>query len=194
MGLSCFSLHVRGVPMKTFRNRVRKLLEEAGVEAFVAEGANGWLAMYPSSDFIESIAIDEALAAIKGDHAVFIGLHDSDVFDFWYARDGEIVDAYCSCPDYFGEADEASLEAEGEPETFSELLNAEQIEQLRALLKPRMIDGEDVGGETPAFEDERVVEFARLLGITGALGSFDSIESEETGEHFPAADKVQRIE
>lgn len=196
MGTSCFSIHVRGMSPETFRAAIEGLVRDADAAAYVSTAEGGWLAAYPSQEFVQNVAIEDVVETLNAEHTLLISLFDSDVFQYWYARDGEIVDAFNSCPDYFGEADECDLEAAGDPEMFTDLLDAPRIARLRELLKPRMIDGEDVGGAVPTFEDERVAEFGKILGLTGVLGSFDAIdaEPEEEGEHLPSPEHLRRVE
>ena len=43
----------------------------------------------------------------------------------------------------------------------------------------RMINGEFTA-PAPDFEDERLIQLAKLLGITGILGSYEALEAGET--------------
>jgi hypothetical protein len=167
--------------------------DETGTPMYLGGRDDGWQSAYPQRELLAAMPPEELFERLAAKHAVLVDLADSDVFQYVYARDGKVVDEYNSCPDYYGECDQAALDAVGHPPVFADLLGPEKVQQLAALLAPRMVNGEEVNGPTPVFEDERVAEFGRIVGLPGVLGSCEGIEAEETGENTPNPADLVRV-
>lgn len=194
MGQSCLSVHVRGTANEIIVDRVTMLAVRSGTAAYVSQGPAVWTAVYPNAEFMDAVPFAELLETLVTEHIIVVRLVDSDVLEYWYARNGEVVDHYNSCPDYYGEADEDESEAVGNPDSFAELLDESARKKMAALLSPRMIDGESIGGEVPDFEDERLIAFAALFDLQGILGSFEAIEAGEHVAGLNAANRLVRVE
>lgn len=152
---------------------------------------DAWVSVYPDAKFTSNFKTFERLAKEGGaEHVIVFVVHDDSVLYYWLFRGGEVVDFYNSCPDYFGECEKADLEAKGDARTFAGILDAAGRKRLAKIIKPRMINGEDVGGEVPVFEAERLEAMADLLGIDGAVGSYDYLTA---GERMPGVGPLKTL-
>jgi hypothetical protein len=70
------------------------------------------------------------------------------------------------------------MEAAGDADTFKGLLDAAARAELSKLISGRMINGE-ITGDVPDFEEERLSKLGSILGIAGALGSFEYLKAGE---------------
>lgn len=182
MGMFVTSLHFRADDSAAVVESARAVLTELGGRMLIAPARAGWVAAYPDEHAASTEAVSKIMVGAGVGRALLFDVHDSDILRYWYLRDGEIADYYNSCPDYFGEVEEGDMEAVGDAAEFEGLLDADGRGRLAEILRPRMIDGEEVGGETPVFEEERLWEIADLLGIQGVMGSFDVLLSGEEVE------------
>ena len=49
-------------------------------------------------------------------------VHDDDVFCYWYLKNGQLIDLFNSCPDYFGEIEKDADSSKGNPDILKDLL------------------------------------------------------------------------
>lgn len=176
MGKSCVSVHFKTDDAKAIAAAAKKAVKEAGGSMFIAPAAAGWVSVYPSKEFFDSGAIDAFVELAGVERAVAFQLYDSDVLMYWLYRGGACVDYYNSAPDYFGAAEEGDMDAAGDVLAFEGLLDVAGRKRLATVLRPRMVDGEHVGGRGPDREEDRLVDVGKLLGIAGVLGLFEDIE------------------
>ncbi len=128
---------------------------------------------------------DELSGALSHDTlAMFV--HDDDLFFYNLARDGEALDGYNSCPQYFEEGrltDKQIKEQQHNPEPFQALLPAgHTLDEVRALLNrgwwnayhAGKLDEDGVANSEDgfAFESERMTAFGTLLQLHGAEGEY----------------------
>ncbi|MCB9844667.1 MAG: hypothetical protein H6811_01590 [Phycisphaeraceae bacterium] len=165
------------------RRAAEGAVQRTAGRVLIAPLAEGWISAYPTEELVEPKWTGWIAEAADVQDAILFTVHDSDVLCYWYFREGKLADQFNSCPDYYGEAEEEELAAIGNPNSFSGLLDAMQRERLRELLNSRMVDGEYTG-DGPEFdvEDDRLAEIAQLLGIPGALGSYDYLMAGESIE------------
>lgn len=192
MGAFYGSVHLRTKD----RDEVRRLLEEAGKKQpgrfLVGPALSGWVAVYP-----EHHGQDERVAQALGrkfpGDLLYVMVHDDDVFVYAYYRGGRLLDQYNSCPDYFGDDDDAAGERGGQPEVFRDLLgDAGAVEELARLL----------AADRPLFASETLQRFAEIVGLRNALTSYEYLQAGETGRiegwdefvHVPdrSAEKARR--
>ncbi len=102
MGSSYANIHVRSDDQNAVK---RALTQINALPAFVSKPKNGWVSAYPSD--VESQAEDtmkQICSQLSGTvNAGVIGIivHDSDVFLYTLAENGQVVDQYNSWPGYF---------------------------------------------------------------------------------------------
>jgi hypothetical protein len=127
--------------------------------------------------------LSEALSC----HALALMVHDDDLFLYNLDHQGESLDGYNSCPQYFEQKrlPEADVEQQRHsPEPFEALVpTGRTLEELRALLGRGWWNAHDAGrldkngvprGERDGFvfEGERMTAFGTLLQLHGGLGDY----------------------
>ena len=132
---------------------------------------NGWLSVFPEHAG-QSDHVSAAIARHLPCDILHLQLHDDDVFAYSFYRNGQLVDQYNSCPEYFGEVSAAEKQAcQGRPELLKDLFpKAESLSRLRALLG---------SGKKYTFEQERMEQFVKLLGLSNAMSSYEYLQSGE---------------
>ena len=148
---------------------------------YLAPPRRGWVTLY-LSDAGQDDRVAASVAKAVGGWAVWVSLHDDDVFAYAVWRDGRIVDRFNSCPDYFGAevSPAARRRVAGDPSTFADLL------------PPGVGPGEVKAGlsdDGSAFAAaSQLANFARALGLPGAETSYDYLAAGETEdvEGWPA--------
>ncbi len=193
MGWFCASMQFKTEDREAVLGAARSYVAEHVGGAFVAPVVDGWVSVYLNEEALAAEFWEGVAQGAGVEHSLLFDLHDSSVLRYWYMRAGEVVEYFNSCPDYFGEAEEEDLEAEGDPSVFDDLLDAEGRARLGEIVRPRMIDGEDVGGEVPVFEEERLAAIAALFGIRGVMGSFDYLRDGEAVEDGVGADAMELV-
>ncbi len=160
------------------RDTVRSILEEVarkrGCRFLLGPALRGWVAAYPEMHGQDERVAKAAAKPFAGE-ALYVLVHDSDIFAYTYFRDGKVVDEYNSCPDYFGEAaPRARARTRGRPERLAHLLApGKTVADLEQLLCP-----EKAGGTL--FADDLLQTFADLLGLPNALTSYDYLKAGES--------------
>jgi hypothetical protein len=193
MGGHYLSVHFKTEDTAIIRAAAEREAARSGAKFLIAQPAEGWIRVYPSVELLDPEPMERFAAEPKAVHTLAFMVHDSDILCYWYFRDGQLVDYYHSAPDYFGEATERDLAAVGNAEAFGDLLTPAKREAFAAVIRPRMIDGEfvDEDEEEPVFEEERLTELAELLGITGAMGSYDSLKDGEPTDAGATAEEME---
>lgn len=132
---------------------------------------NGWLSVFPDHAG-QSDNVSAAIARHLPCDILHLQLHDDDVFAYSFYRNGQLADQYNSCPEYFGEVTENEKQAcQGRPELLKDLLpNAASLGRLKALLGR---------GKKYAFEQERMEQFVKLLGLPNAMSSYEYLQRGE---------------
>jgi len=113
MGLFCANLHFR----TTDENALTAALNKRGVNRYRVEpAASGWISLYEQRASQQDDArIRELGSGLSEDlrvAAIAFLVHDSDVACYWLFDDGQLLDEYNSCPDYF---DPDAMDEEGSP-------------------------------------------------------------------------------
>lgn len=140
------------------------------------------MAVYPA-DGGQDQRIGAALAKRIGGYAVWVSLHDDDVFAYAVWKAGKRLDEYNSCPDYFGNVTAAVRKrTAGNPAAFADLLPEG--------VTPDTVKRDLIGDDTAQLE-----AFARHLRLPNVLTSYDYLmdgETEDVPEQAPCAFIVGR--
>lgn len=163
------SIHVRTENRDAVRAAVEVLRCEGVSKFFLAPAIDGWVTVYPEQNGQES-AVAEALS-LKLPEIVLIHcmVHDDDLFAYSVFENGRVVDAYNSCPEYFG--DEDAPERGGNAQTLKHLLvEPEKVDDLQRLLD----------AERFTFELERPDRFADFLGLPNTASAYEYLKEGET--------------
>jgi hypothetical protein len=129
-------------------------------------------------------------------------VHDDDLFFYNLDRNGESLDGYNSCPQYFEQdrlSDEQVEEQRHTPEAFRPLLpTSSSLDELRALLNRGWWSAYDSGNldengvaqgddDGFGFEGERMAAFGNLLRLHGDQGEYPYAAwgEEEAGIDWP---------
>jgi hypothetical protein len=141
-------------------NRTRRFL--------VAPAIGGWVTIFPEHNG-QDAAVSEALAAkLSSKTLIHCLVHDDDVFAYWLFESGRIVDAYNSCPDYFGDPNPPPRG--GNAEALRHLLiDPTRVSECQGLLDADRFD----------FELERQDRFAALLGLPNTAFAYEYLQGGE---------------
>lgn len=154
---------------------VESLLAEKNGRALIGPVINGWIGIYVKRSAWAESFTSNLSARLKAD-VLDLVVHDSDIFFYNYYRDGQLMDEYCSCPDYFKKVPKAEHQRlKGKPEAFRELIGSEKkLAELEALLKASR------GLDEFLFEENRLENFAELFGIANTLTSYEYLTNHES--------------
>lgn len=175
MGLFCVNLHFRTADDKA----LSAALGQRGVTGYrILPAKTGWVSLYEEQ---ASQQDDERIRELGGGlsqdlhiAAVAFMVHDSDMACYWLFDNGQLRDAYNSCPDYF----DADATGAGRSGGRTDVLLAYcrtgvQEEELAAIF-----------AEKPVFAESIIERLAQALGIDTerALGDYRDISGgDETG-------------
>jgi hypothetical protein len=91
--------------------------------------------------------------------------HDDDLLAYQLFIDGELADAYTSCPDYFDHGESSSPPVGGDAHRLCAAFQAQTVHEVGRVLRLPW------GGDEIVFESDRHAALVRLLGISEyALG------------------------
>src|SRR5262245_44835179 len=102
MGLFCVNLHFR----TTDEQGLSAALKNQGVANYhVLPAKNGWVTLYEERASMQDDEWLQELASGLSQElqvpAIAFLVHDSDVACYWLFDDGQLLDQFNSCPDYF---------------------------------------------------------------------------------------------
>ncbi len=142
-----------------------------GIKCLVGPEIDGWIGVYPENNGQDHGVGEDIARAVKGEVIQLI-VHDSDIFAYWFWRDGNLVDSYWSRPGYFGEEGREAQEAmSGNSEMFEPILGM-KVERLQRILERNQT--------SPLFDgDRRLEQFAGLLGISNSMTAYEYLKSGE---------------
>lgn len=171
MGAFYGSIHVRSESSDPVQKSLEQVAKEANCKFLLGPTLNGWISVFPNNGG-QNDRISAQIAKHLSLDVFHLILHDDDVFIYCFYRDGRLIDKYSSCPDYFHEVSaEERQEFQGRPELFEDLLREPAtLNRLKTLM---------AGGKKFAFEQERMTQFAKLLGLSNALSSYEYLQAGE---------------
>jgi hypothetical protein len=158
MGMFLTNLHVRAGATDTVVGALAGVLTSP---AYVSEPSNGWVSVYPEetesqdTDLLEAIATNLSLRAAAPVLAIL--LHDSDVFNYWLADNGVVVDRYDSWPAYFDPDLDSDAPGGGNAELLARYgWSSATAPDFESVLRP---------ADRAVFAEDSVQAFAKLAGI-----------------------------
>ena len=165
---------------------VRELLE---ARAYVSVSKNGWVSVFDENGDNHSEKDLEGLTGRFSERlqttVISFRVHDSDVFEYWLALNGKLLDPFSSSPDYFGVKEkQENQRLAGDPGALRSLcqLKTEDSELRRALLQfaPDKEPGTTEQDQF-VFAEDQLRCFAELLGInpSRAIMGFATLEQGE---------------
>jgi len=178
MGSYYGSIQVRCDDREALRAAVEDVARECFQKFLVGPVMHGWVGVYPDGSGQSNVCA-QALAKRLNQVVLQLIVHHDDVFIYNFFRQGEWVQEYSSNPDGFEMVSAAERERlAARPEIFRELVaDPGKLAQLAGLLEVR-----DKAAEFTAeiaFEQDRLEEFARLLGIQNALTCYEYLMAGE---------------
>jgi hypothetical protein len=166
MGGHYGSIQVRGCDREKLCAVLAEIAGSKG-KFLVGPLLRGWVGAYPNRGG-QNPEIASAIAARLTSDLLYVGVHDDDILFYEFYKQGQLLDSYCSDPDYFGEVPAPERERlKGRPEVFEGILDAAAIADLRTLLANK---------EHGTFMSERLAELARILGIENAVTSYEYLK------------------
>jgi WD40 repeat protein len=175
MGAFFGSIHVRTESSDTVQKALEQVAKGADCKFLLGPALNGWISVFPHNGG-QSAEISTEIAKHLPHDIFHLVVHDDDIFCYYFYRNGQEVDQYNSCPDYFEKvSDEEKQKCQGHPELFQDLLRKpELLSKLKTLLA--------ADGEKFTFEHERMEQFVDLLGLSNALSSYEYLQQGERDE------------
>lgn len=180
---------------------------EAGPYYLVSPLKGHWLTIIEAHFGLDSQGVPHLsdlgnrLSAALSCYALTLVVHDDDLFFYNLDRDGESLDGYNSCPQYFEQErlpDPLIEEQRHTPEPFQPMLPAgHSLDELRALLNRGWWNAYDAGAldehgvvrgddDGFVFEGERMTAFGTLLQLHGNHGEYPyAAWSESDGSVWP---------
>ncbi len=169
MGASYGSTQVR----TTGRDEVIAIAESVArdkkVRCLVGPPINNWVGVYPQ-EHGQDHEFGAAIAAKTQADVLHVLVHDDSVMYYWLWRQGQLVDRYCSRPGYFGDedfADENSMR--GNVDAFAAIITG----------RPERLAGILDRNKEEVFETQRLVRFAKALGIANLAASYEDLQSDD---------------
>jgi tetratricopeptide (TPR) repeat protein len=175
MGTSFGSILIRTENFDAVRAALERVARDNDCKFQAGPALRGWVSVFPSDGGQSNHLLAEIARHLKNDF-FHLTVHDDDIFSYLFYRDGQLLDEYNSCPDYFDEVTEEEKEkCQGRPELFQDLLpDPKSLTTLKTLLA--------VGKTKLTFESERMARFVELLDLPNAMSSYEYFQQEETDE------------
>ena len=153
----------------------KALASSISSRALMTDSKHGWITVYDAESESQNINILRHLANELSEKlktvAIGILIHDSDILQYLVYENGKLVDQFDSKPDYSGPVSDAQKkEWRGH---FSKLLPY-------AAKGTALSDFKRVAEKECVFEEERVGEFSKLLGIDPSRAGTGFKYSQET--------------
>lgn len=186
MGGHYGSVQVRSGDRSAVKAVAEQVANNLKIRLLMGPAIEGWIGLYPENNGQDEQVSKEVARLIDG-YVLHLLVHDDDIFAYRLFHDRQLIDSYWSAPGYFGDENrEAEEKMVGNPEAFRPLIN-DRVGRLGALLAR--------DDSKPAFESERLGEFAKLLRISNAVQAYEYLKEEDRGgvkgwrqfEEIPAA-------
>ena len=140
---------------------------DKNVRCLVGPPINNWVGVYPQ-EHGQDHEFGAAIAAKTQADVLHVLVHDDSVMYYWLWRQGQLVDHYCSRPGYFGEEDFADEnDARGNVGAFAAIITG----------RPQRLAGILDRDKEEVFETQRLVRFAKALGIANLAASYEDLQS-----------------
>lgn len=141
MGNFLGSTHVKIDSEVELKALLSKMAVQENFKCYISPPINGWVSIF--RDQCGQIPLGESIAKQFINDIIDVMVHDDDVFCYCYLKNGQLIDSFNSCPDYFGETELDSDLSKGNPEVFKDLLaDPQQITALKQVLKQKDITAE----------------------------------------------------
>jgi tetratricopeptide (TPR) repeat protein len=173
MGAFFDSIHVRTENSDMVKTALEQVAKEGDYKFLLGPAINGWISIFPNEiGRKEPIAVN--IVKFVPDNVFHLTVYDDDIFSYYFYRNGQLIDQYNSCPDYFEEVSEdKKMQCQGHPEFFRDLLpDTNSLTKLKTLLAANKF----------TFESERMAQFVKLFGLSNALSSYDYLRSQDWDE------------
>ncbi len=141
------------------QKRVVEALKRAKRTALVTPVSGEYVVVYDEESDSQNtdviMAVGKLLSREAGAPVLAVLNHDDDVLCYWLFEGGQMTDTYNSCPDYFGEGDEAAPMGGGAKRLCTALSAPGASETVESLLK----------NDEYVFAVERHAQLAEALGL-----------------------------
>jgi hypothetical protein len=148
------------------RRRVVDALRAAGRDVFVSPSKDGFTTVYDREseehEFEVIQNVGGGLSRQLDCPVLGVTLHHGDVLYYWLFRDGEVVDFYNSCPDYFdADADGTSPPSGGDADELRAAFGQGSTGSIEEILRSKLDDdeGKFLG------EEERHQALVKAIGM-----------------------------
>jgi hypothetical protein len=176
MGTFFDSIHIRCEQIETLVDRVNGLA--MGRFSYILTlPSDGWISLFLDEDGIMIDEVDDEICLNLSHYCNSLVLkikeHDSDVFYYTCFFNGNVIDSFDSCPDYFENVtNDKKNKLHGKPELWVDLLGfSVDVDELRKVL--------DLMQSSLLCEFSGPERFVHLLHLSDALTSYDELIAEE---------------
>ncbi|MEZ5942411.1 MAG: ankyrin repeat domain-containing protein [Planctomycetaceae bacterium] len=192
MGAFIVNFHVRSSDVDS----VASVLESEDVEsAWIAGPQGNWCTFWEAhASLQDSNRINQLASSVSSElnvPVIAFLVHDSDFLCYWLYDNGELIDEYNSCPDYFGET---PIEGNAYYEANCQALlrycipdtTLSELENLLAQMTQESLLSGDIGSFV--FSEQRLAQLAAKLGISDshAMTNFNDIGRDISAEELGA--------
>jgi len=166
MGGSYGSIHVRTTDTAAVRVALECISRNTGTKFLLAPAIDAWVSVFPQGNG-QDMEVSARLVETVVEPLIHVVVHDDDVLAYQFYEGGKLVDAYNSCPDYFG----------GEPADRGGV-----VERLNSILPDaakRKTLAELLSMKRFTFEVERLQKLTELLGLPNAVTAYEYLQDGE---------------
>jgi len=172
MGTFYGSIHVRSTDLEGIKRSLHMLHEKAQGRFLLSPSLRGWIGVFPNQHGAD-FAVSEFIAKECAVPLLHCVVHDDDVFAYRLYDAGALCDEYSSNPACWDDTvDPATPPSGGQVELLETVLALRgKTERLRRLLSACHTEF--------TFEQERLRQFAELIGIPNACTAYEYLQDGE---------------
>ncbi|MDR2706832.1 MAG: hypothetical protein LBC02_13715 [Planctomycetaceae bacterium] len=176
MGTFFDSIHIRCEQIEALVDRMSDWAK-GRFSYILTPPSDGWISLFLDENGIMIDDIDDEICLKLSQYCNSLVLkikeHDSDVFYYTCFFNGNVIDSFDSCPDYFENVtNDEKNKLHGKPERWVDLLGfSVEVNELREVL--------DLMQSDLLCENDGPERFVRLLHLNDALTSYDELITEE---------------
>ena len=173
------SIHCRTENRQEVIENVDHVARKLQTRFLVGPPIAGWVSVYPDNGGQDQ-RVSKALSKRLSCPLIHVLVHDDDLLAYFYYREHQLVDKFCSRPDFFrGMSPRERREYCGHPELLTEFLAEEShIAELQDLITQDE-------SKQPLFAVDSLERFAELLKLPNAVTSYEYLRERDPRDPLP---------